>query len=111
MKKSLVVWCAAGLGLASYQTYGYSVDLPPGNIVKNPTFQDQFTDWSGNVPAVLNSWSSMPDNNAALASDIYQDLQTSPDQSYAISFYAAADLFLAPSVTIDLNPNGQPLTS
>ena len=111
MKKSIVAWLAAGLGLASHQTYGYSVYMPPGNIVQNPTFQDVFADWSGNIGGVGNGWSSMPDDNGALASDIYQDLPTSPGQGYSISFYAAADLWLAPSVTIDLNLNGQTLTS
>ncbi len=87
-----------------------SADVP-GNIVQNGTFQAGFANWSGNIPAILEGWSTVPDNNAALANDIYQNLPTIPGQQYALSFYAAADLYFGPSVTIRLSLNNQVSTS
>lgn len=99
------------LGLMLYSfTPSLRADVP-GNIVQNGTFQAIFADWSGNVPAILANWSTVPNHYAALANDIYQDLPTTPGQQYAISFYAAADLYFGPSVTIQLSLNNQVSTS
>jgi len=42
-----------------------------------------------------------------MGGDIYQNVTTSPGQSYDITFSAAADLFLGPSLTLDFVLNGQ----
>jgi hypothetical protein len=89
----------------------YSVSMPPGNIVQNGNFTALWTDWSGNSPAILNNWPSIPGDNAALVTDIYQNLSTTPGQKYELSFFAAADLFFGPSVNILVALNNQSLTS
>src|SRR5215469_2405594 len=105
--KIFITLIAAVLLLAPAKSYCYPVALPPNNLVQNPYFGSLFSDWSGNWVAILNRWSSMPNDNSCLAQDVYQNISTTPGQTYAISFYAAADLFFAPSVTIDLDLNGQ----
>ncbi len=82
-----------------------------GNIVQNGTFQSEFADWSGNIPAILTMWSSVPGGDCALANDIYQELPTIPGQMYSISFQAAADLYFGSSANIEVSLNSQALAS
>jgi hypothetical protein len=96
--------------LITVKSSAIPVYIPPNNIIQNGNFQSYFTDWSGNVPAILGNWSSVPNNNAALANDIYQTLPTTPGQEYELSFYAAADLYFGPDVDILLALNNQPIT-
>ncbi len=97
--------------LAPLKSYSYTISLPPGNLVENPNFVSLWSDWSGSSVAILNRWSSVPNDNCVLDQDLYQDIATTPGQTYSVSFYAAADLFFAQSVTIDLDINSQLLTS
>ena len=109
--KSKIVLLAAGIILESVKSYCYTVALPPNNLVQNPYFASFMGDWSGSALAFAGNWSTMPNNNCCLAQDIYQDIPTTPGQLYSVSFYAAADLYLAPSVTIDLDINSQMVAS
>lgn len=84
----------------------YTVPMPPGNIVLNPTFSDTWNHWSGNIQAALQRWPTMPNDNALLLTEVYQDLPTLAGQQYALDFYMAADLYFAPSVTVNVNLGG-----
>lgn len=111
MKNMITRLLIVVLALITAEAWAYPVYIPPGNIVQNGSFQSYNTNWSGNVAAYLGAWSSVPNDYAALATDIYQDLPTLPGQQYAISFYVAADLYWGPSVGIAVDLNEQTLTS
>lgn len=87
----------------------YTVYMPAGNIVQNPTFTGTWNDWSGNIQAALQRWSTMPNDHALLVTDVWQDLPTVPGQQYALDFYMAADLYFGPSVTVNVNVGGTTL--
>src|SRR6266566_8100348 len=98
--KSAILFVTVTL-LAAVEIRAYTVYTPPDNIVQNGNFQSYFANWSGTDPFyIFGDWSSVPNNYAALANDIYQDLPTSPGQAYSLSFYAAADLYFGPSVSV-----------
>lgn len=105
--KMKIALLAALLWLAATKSYSYTTALPSNNLVQNPYFGSGVADWSGSWVAILNAWSSMPNDNAVLGQDIYQNISTVPGMTYNISFYAAADLYFTPSVTIDLKLNDQ----
>ncbi|PWU20968.1 MAG: hypothetical protein C5B50_02835 [Verrucomicrobia bacterium] len=109
MKRFTTTLRVLALLLLTAAAFAYPVPIPQGNIVQNGTFQSLFADWSGNIPGILGNWSSVPNDNAALATDIYQDLPTTPGQQYSISFYAAADVYVEPSVTIEISLSSQPM--
>jgi hypothetical protein len=89
----------------------YTVYMPPNNIVQNPTFSDTWNHWSGNIQAGLSLWPTMPNDNALLLTDVWQDLPTVPGQQYALDFYMGADLYFAPSVTVNVSVGGATLKS
>jgi len=84
----------------------YMVYMPPGNIVQNPTFSDLWNHWSGTIQGAATAWPEMPNDNALLLTDAYQDLPTVAGKQYALDFYMAADLFFGPSVTVNVNVGG-----
>ncbi|MFO1514308.1 MAG: PEP-CTERM sorting domain-containing protein [Verrucomicrobiota bacterium] len=90
-------------------TPAYPVYMPPGNIVQNPMFVDTWNHWSGSIQGALGLWSTMPNNNALVLTDVWQDLQTVPGQRYALDFYMAADLYFGPSVTMNVKIDGMTL--
>jgi hypothetical protein len=106
-----MVFVVAAAALSPLKSSAYAVYTPPGNLVQNANFQSNFADWSGNIIGIFDNWASMPNNFGALANDIYQVLPTSPGQQYSLSFYSAADLYFAPSVSLTVALNGAPLTS
>lgn len=113
-KITIIRMLAAHTFLLCLALYSFAPSLRadvPGNIVQNGTLQANFADWSGNIIGILDNWPTVPNNYAALANDIYQNLPTTPGQQYAISFYAAADLYFGPSVTVQLSLNNQVSTS
>jgi hypothetical protein len=109
MKTSLIA-LAIGVGiLGSLNAPAYPVYMPPGNIVQNPTFSDTWNHWSGNIQGALLFWPTMPNDNALLLTDAYQDLPTVPGQQYALDFYMGADLYFGPSVTVNVQIGGSTL--
>jgi hypothetical protein len=108
MKATLLIGV---LALATAESQAFSVYIPPGNIVQNGSFQSDSANWSGNAAGYLGLWGSVPNDYAALAQDIYQDLPTIPGQAYSISFYAAADLYWGASVSVTAAMNQQTLIS
>jgi hypothetical protein len=104
---STILLCGLAFWTAIH-LHAYTVYTPPGNIVQNGDFHSYFANWSGNMPAILGNWASIPNNYAGVGNDIYQDLQTSPGQAYSLSFYAAADLYLSPTVSISVALNQIP---
>lgn len=111
MRRILTAMIMVVTAQTSVRSWAYPVYTPPGNIVQNGCFQSYSANWSGNIPAFLGNWSSIPNDYAALANDIYQVLSTSPGQQYSLSFYTAADLYLAPSVSVAVALNGSTLAS
>lgn len=109
MKRVLLL--TAALAQIPPEAQAYSVFIPPGNIVQNGSFQSVSTNWSGTASGYLLVWPSVPNDHCALAQDLYQDLPTVRGESYSLSFYAAADLFFGPSVTIAVDLNQRPLVS
>jgi hypothetical protein len=97
--------------LTAVTAHAYPVPIPPGNIVINGNFQSPFANWSGSAAGYLGAWPSVPNDAAALATDIYQNLQTTPGQAYSLSFYAAADLFFGPSTTVSVSVDHATLLS
>jgi hypothetical protein len=97
--------------LTAVRAHAYPVEMPPGNIVQNGNFQSLSANWSGSAAGFLGAWASVPNDAAALATDIYQDLRTNAGQEYSLSFYAAADLFFGPSTAITINLNHTTLLS
>lgn len=79
------------------------------NIVQNGNFQSLFDNWYGLAAIVSNP--NAPNGVFGLGGDVYQDLATTPGQLYLLDFYAAADLFTGPSMTLAVALNHQPLTS
>ena len=83
---------------------------PPGNIVQNGTFETwSFSHWSGLMAITGNV--NAPNSMIALSGDIYQDLITTPGQRYLLDFYAAADLYLAPTLSLNITLNSQTVLS
>jgi len=80
-------------------SFAFPVYTPLGNIVQNGDFRSNWLHWSGNIVGALGRWPTVPNDHALLARDAHQFLSTVPGQRYALSFYAAADLFLGPSVS------------
>lgn len=108
--KTTFIAIAIGAGiLRPLAASAYTVYMPAGNIVLNPTFSDTWNHWSGNIQAGLLRWSTMPNDNALLLTDVYQDLPTVPGQQYALDFYMGADLYFAPSVTVNVDVGGTTL--
>ncbi len=83
---------------------------PFADIVQNGNFSAGFANWSGSLVALVNN-PSAPTGRFLLAENAYQDLTTVPGQQYAVSFYAAADLYFGPSLTLDVKVNSQSLLS
>ena len=103
---------AAAIGvciLSPFQALAYPVSMPSGNIVRNPIFSDNWNHWSGDIKAGLGAWPTIPNNNALMVKDVYQDLQTVVGQQYSLRFYMAADLYFGPSVTVNVNIGGTTL--
>ena len=107
MKTTLLI---VVLALATTKSWAFYVYTPPDNIVQNGSFHSYSANWSGNA-GYLGRWASVPNDYAALPGDLYQDLSTIPGQQYAISFYAAADLYYGPSASIAVDLNQQTLIS
>lgn len=112
MKKVSTILLTAVTVVLAVRSYGFTVYIPPGNIVLNGNFNMAYTNWSGNIPGWLPyNWPSIPNNGAALAKDIYQILPTSPGQEYSLSFYTAADLYWSPSVNVTVALDSDTLAS
>ena len=108
--KTTLLAIAIGEGIVcTLAAPAYTVYMPPNNIVLNPTFSDTWNDWSGIIQAGLLRWPTMPNDNALLLTDVWQDLQTVPGQQYALDFYMGADLYFAPSVTVNVSVGGATL--
>jgi hypothetical protein len=61
-----------------------------------------------NWQALLGNWDNAPDGgNYILVNTLYQDLSTTPGQSYALSFDVAADRYSEPSAHVDVLWGGQ----
>ena len=109
MKAALLALATSVGILGAFNAPAYTVYMPPGNIVQNPTFSNTWTDWSGNFVGAAQRWPTMPNDNALVLTDAYQDLPTVPGQQYALDFYMAADLYFGPSVTVNVNLSGSTL--
>ena len=109
MKTTIVTVLISSAILAT--SNALTIPNPPGNIVQNWTFQDwSFNYWTG-LGAIIGSPESAPNAIYGWSGDAYQDLTTTPGQQYSLDFWAAADLYIAPRVTITVDLNHQPLTS
>lgn len=95
--------------LCSFSVEGQLYTLSPQNIVQNPSFED-FTGfpnmaipWVG-IDMMHTVWNDAPDgvNYTHLDGYIYQTLATTPGQRYQLSFFAAPDLVVNPSATIQV---------
>jgi hypothetical protein len=107
MKTTLIVIAVAGGIGCPLAAPAYPVYMPPYNIVQNPTFADSWSHWSGNIQAGLLGWPTMPNGNALLVTDVWQDLPTDPGQQYALDFYmGAAPDSASTSVTVNVNVGG-----
>jgi hypothetical protein len=109
MKTTLLALAIAAGIVCPLTAPAYTVYMPPNNIVQNPTFSDTWNHWSGNNQGALGRWSTVPNDNALLVTDVWQDLPTVPGQQYALDFYMGADLYFAPSVTVNVSVGGAPL--
>jgi hypothetical protein len=110
MKTRVIALLVASVVLASSKAWAVIyIPSPPGNIVRNGTFEREFDYWNG-IPAIFYN-PHAPNGVFAVTTDIYQDLPTSPGQQYSLDFYAAADLFLDPSLTFAVALNSQPMVS
>ena len=88
----------------------FTVLMPPGNIVQNGTFANwNFDHWAG-LNAIGGN-PNAPNGMIAFGGDIYQDLVTTPGQQYLLDFYAAADLYFAPTLSLNVNVNSQTVLS
>lgn len=101
----VIIHLVIGLLLCS----GESRLVAQQNIVQNGNFQSLFDNWYGLAAIVSNP--NAPNGVFGLGGDVYQDLATTPGQRYLLDFYAAADLFTGPSMTLVVALNHQPLTS
>jgi hypothetical protein len=110
-RTTIITLVSTAAVLTAVNSPAFSVYIPPGNIVQNGNFQSYFANWSGNVPAILGNWPTVPNDYAALANDFYQVLPTITGQQYSLSFYAAADLYFGPSVNINVALNSATLAS
>jgi len=109
MKTTLLTIAIGAAIVCPLAAPAYTVYMPPNNIVQNPTFSDTWNHWSGNIVAGLVGWPTVPNNNALMATDVWQDLPTVRGQQYALDFYMGADLYFAPSVTVNVNVGGATL--
>ncbi|HEY1788196.1 MAG TPA: hypothetical protein VGJ73_08585 [Verrucomicrobiae bacterium] len=107
--KFYIVLATLFASLASFAVIAETVPSPPGNIVQNGTFGSLFSDWAGLVAIVNNP--NAPNGVFGLGGGPSQTLETIPGQQYSLVFYAAADLYFGPSVTLDINLNNQTLVS
>jgi hypothetical protein len=107
MRTSVITLLVAAVILASPKAPAtLYVSSPPGNIVQNGTFAGyNFDYWSGLIAIGGSPYS--PNGIAAFGSDIYQDLLTTPGQQYLLDFYAAADLYFGPTLTLNVALNSQ----
>jgi len=109
MKSNVIALLVICVVLAASETQAVIyVPSPPGNIVQNGTFQSGYADWSGTFVAIVDD-PNAPNGGFPLLSDIYQDLPTNLGQEYSLDFYAAADLYFAPSVAVAIDVNNQTL--
>jgi len=100
----------AGIALASVRTSAFTVTMPPGSIVQNGTFAPwNFDHWSGLIG--ISGSPPAPNGMVAQGGDIFQDLQTTPGQRYLLDFYAAADLYLGPTLSLNAAASGQTILS
>jgi hypothetical protein len=101
---------AASLILASMNASAFTVYMPSGNIVQNGTFANwNFDHWSGLIAIAGNP--NAPNGMIALGGDIYQDFVTTPGQQYLLDFYAAADLYFAPTLSLNVTLSSQTVLS
>lgn len=80
------------IGLQCLPTFGTPINF--GN-----------SSWNGWIGMVGNP--NAPGGSFDLGGDLYQNVSTTPGQSYDITFWAAANLYFGPSLTLDLAINGQ----
>ena len=108
--KTTLLAIAIGVGIGCpLAAPAYTAYMPPGNIVQNPTFSDTWNHWSGDIKGALGLWSTVPNDNALLLKDVWQDLPTVAGQQYALDFYMGADLYFGPSVTVIVSVGGTTL--
>jgi hypothetical protein len=107
--KARIVLLALCASQISFAAVAQTVPSPPGNIVQNGNFGSLFTDWSGLIAIVGDP--NAPNGKFGLGGGPSQTLTTTPGQEYSLVFYAAADLYFGPSVTLDVNLNSQTLVS
>jgi hypothetical protein len=82
-----------------------------GNLVRNGSFENDFADWTPVPSAILSRWPNAPHgDNFALVNRIAQQIPTQPGQAYTLSFYAAADLFISQTATIQVTWGDLPLS-
>jgi hypothetical protein len=92
------------IGIQSLPTLG-----TPINLVQNGDFDEAVVSWSGLVGIPHNP--SAPEGSFGLGGNISQTINTTPGQLYDINFYAAADLYFGPSLTLSLVIGGQPIAT
>jgi hypothetical protein len=96
----------AGAAIAIIQTL-----YAQGNLVRNGSFESDFADWTPVPSAILSRWPNAPQgDNFALVNRIAQQIPTQPGQAYTLSFYAAADLFISQTATIQVTWGDLPLS-
>jgi hypothetical protein len=71
---------AAGIAFADAQ----------GTIVQDGNFSPPFGAWSGDIVGYTGADPDVPNGFCALASDIYQDIPTTPGDLYSVSFEASS---------------------
>src|SRR5262245_60155413 len=85
------------------------------NLVQNGSFEvitvvpgveTRARPWFG-ITSYNENWDNAPDGvNYANITDVYQDISLTPGQSYTLSFWAAADLYLGVTATFDVRWGG-----
>jgi len=112
MKSKISRVLLASIFLGSFNASAIEVPSPAGNIVQNGSFLGySFSDWTWIGNEEIDGNPNAPNGIFAMPTDIYQILPTSPGQQYMLNFYMAADLYFAPSVTMNVDLNGETLSS
>ncbi|MBI3416729.1 MAG: hypothetical protein HY043_15675 [Verrucomicrobia bacterium] len=107
------------LAFCAFSAEAQLVPLSPHNVVQNASFENftgfpnMASPWSGFGELDTGWWGKAPDggNFAHLDGYIFQSLTTVPGQSYQLSFFSAADLFVSPSATVSVTWAGQIVAS
>jgi hypothetical protein len=111
MKTGIIFLLISGMVMVAFEASAQiSAPSPPGNIVQNGTFEGyNFSYWSS--LKAIDGNANAPNGIYAQGGDVYQDLPTIPGQLYTLDFYAAADLYFGPSLTLEVALNSQSLAS